>query len=234
MERGDARPRWPLGSAGQIAHAVALSLAVVSHFIVGFAIVAPALGLRHDEVFGGSGRALLMTAAQGVWAWGVVIGLGLLRLGRLSLRDLGWRLDALAREVPLGVLGALGLVVVMLGPSVVTHRASVGELLSGIGGFTAGQRAEIVLIGLLAASIEETVFRGYLQPGLVARLGFAKGLAVGALVFGLYHLPMGLPAHAIVTKIASGFVLGALRGRDRSLVPSATAHFLFWQLVGFT
>ncbi|MCE7889956.1 MAG: CPBP family intramembrane metalloprotease [Sorangiineae bacterium PRO1] len=226
--------RWPLGSGAQLTHAVVVSFAIITHFFVGFALIGPALGLTPDRVFDGSSAALLMTAAQGVWGLGLVVGVGLLLIGRLKPADVGWRFHDLGRDVALGALGALLLIVCVLGPAVLAGRLGVGETLATIRGFSPGQRAQILLIGVLAAGTEETVFRGYLQPGLVARLGFPAGLLVGALLFGLYHFPMGLPLGHLASKAVSGVVLGLLRGRDRSLVAPAFAHFLFWQLVGFT
>ncbi|MGE0791721.1 MAG: lysostaphin resistance A-like protein [Sandaracinaceae bacterium] len=226
--------RWELGSNAQLLHAVILSVAIISHFIVGFVIVGPALGLGPDEVFGGSVAAILMTIAQGVWGLGVVLGGGLFWIGKVSLRDVGWHTDTLGRDLALGAVGAVVLVLALFGPLVAAGMVDVGETVRGIAGFTLGQRVEILFIGLLAAAIEETTFRGYLQPGLVARLGFPAGLVIGAVIFGLYHLPMGIPPLMLALKCVSGLILGLLRGRDRSLFASGFAHFLFWQLVGFS
>jgi membrane protease YdiL (CAAX protease family) len=224
--------RWRLGSGAQIAHAVAISFFVVSHFIVGFVIVGPLLGV--EDPFEGSAASIVMTAVQGVYGYVVVIGLALMLVNHVKVRELGWRLDQLLGvNIALGIGGAIALVIVMFGPMIALGRVELGETLHTITTFTIGQRVQMALIGLLAATIEETVFRGYLHRGLVERLGFPAGLVLGAIVFGLYHLPMGIPLPAIGAKIASGLVLGALRGKDRSLVAPATAHFVFWQIAGF-
>jgi membrane protease YdiL (CAAX protease family) len=224
--------RWGLGSGKQIAHAIAISVLLVTHFIVGFG-AAHAMGLPRDEFFGGSPRAILMGAIQGLWAWGLVIGVGLLVVGRVRLRQVGWHEPPRGRDVAFGLLGAAALLALVFGPLLVSGKLDAAALAQTIAGFSAAQRFEIFLIGLLAASTEETVFRGYLQTGLVARLGFPVGLLLGAVIFAVYHLPMGIPPLHLALKGVSGLVLGLLRGRDRTLWAPAIAHFLFWQIAGF-
>jgi membrane protease YdiL (CAAX protease family) len=223
-----------MGEPGQIVHAVAVSLALVTHFFFGLGLIGPLLGLRPQDTFNGGWEAITMTLAQGVWGLGLVVGVGLMAVARVGPRDLGWRFDRMPRDVPRGVLGAMLLVALVIAPVIVSGKASIKEVLASMGSFTAGQRVEILLVGTLAALIEETVFRGYLMPGLVARVGFPAGLVLSAIIFGAYHAPLGLPVAALALKVVSGVVLGLVRGRDGSIIPSALAHFLFWQIMGFT
>lgn len=61
---------------------------------------------------------------------------------------------------------------------------------------------------------EELLFRGLLQGALVARLGAARGIGLGAALFGLAHAPFSLP-FALVAGVAGlgyGWVL-QLSGR---------------------
>jgi membrane protease YdiL (CAAX protease family) len=98
-------------------------------------------------------------------------------------------------------------------------------------GFSAAQRLLFLIIGLDAAFTEESLFRGYLQPTLVHKLGFPAGLLVMAAIFALYHLK--LRPVVLLGKLLLGIVFGLLRGRDRPLWSSAIAHGLLWVVLGF-
>lgn len=58
----------------------------------------------------------------------------------------------------------------------------------------------------VTALAEELLFRGLLQGALIARLGAARGIGLGALLFGLAHAPFGA-AFAVVAGLA-GFGYG--------------------------
>lgn len=53
----------------------------------------------------------------------------------------------------------------------------------------------------VAVLAEELLFRAWLQPVLVARLGVARGVALTALLFGAAHLPFS-PLFALVAGVA--------------------------------
>jgi membrane protease YdiL (CAAX protease family) len=87
-----------------------------------------------------------------------------------------------------------------------------------------------VIMGLVAAIPEETIFRGILQPTLQRKLGRWTGLVVGALVFAVYHFMFRWPA--LLGKIGSGLVFGTLRERTGTLWAPAIAHALTWAVLG--
>ncbi|MCQ4348770.1 CPBP family intramembrane metalloprotease [Pseudomonas stutzeri] len=66
----------------------------------------------------------------------------------------------------------------------------------------------------VTALAEELLFRGLLQGALVERLGAARGIAVGAALFGLAHLPFstGFAIAAALAGLGYGWVL-RLSGR---------------------
>jgi membrane protease YdiL (CAAX protease family) len=62
------------------------------------------------------------------------------------------------------------------------------------------------------------------------RFGALPGVLLGAGLFAVYHLDFA-PA-SLIYKLRMGAILGAARGRDRSLVAPALAHFCNWAVIG--
>lgn len=216
-------PSVRLAAGAVLAQTVTLALL----FAVSFGLLADA------DPFDGSLRDFaVLGLIHGVNA-ALVVGLGLVLLGGRSLQGLGWAADPqLGRSLALGTLGALACVVLV---------ASWGLVFGGLPGFTGAfeafatmppeQRLLCVGIGLGAAFIEESVFRGTLQPALVARLGRPAGIALGAVIFSAYHLKFGLVG--FVTKALFGCVFGALKESTGRLWAPALAHAGVWMVVGF-
>jgi membrane protease YdiL (CAAX protease family) len=149
----------------------------------------------------------------------------------VSLGELGWRTRSLPRTVGLGVVGfaACALVTFGLWFSLGPGRSG-GEFVRAILTISTPQRLLFALIGLQAAFVEETLFRGYLQPALVARRGNFQGVLLTAMIFALYHL--NFRPIALVGKLLFGVVFGVLRERDRGLFAPALAHALLWTAIG--
>jgi membrane protease YdiL (CAAX protease family) len=225
--------RWPFGSGRSISHALFLTLALAGTFVIGYGVVGPALGLERDRLHDGSAGALAAVAATGLLQLTLVIGLGLLAWGRLSLRELGWAVRSLARELWLGAAGAailalcVTVVVLALGGNL---RALGHDILH----FTPSQRVQMLLIGVFAALVEETLFRGYWHATLKRRYGARSALVLGALVFTLYHAPFLPQLPALLAKFSFALVLGGLREHSGTLLAPAFAHFGLWQIMGFT
>jgi CAAX protease family protein len=149
---------------------------------------------------------------------------------RAALLDLGWRIE---RPVPELALALLGSAAVMLGLAAVfvpLEGRRVGDVLDQIASYSASERLGFLAIGIQAALVEETLFRGWLQSTLVELHGFAVGLAITAVVFGLSHLT--LDPVRLSALIFIGLVYGALRGRTHSLLAPAIAHVLTWVVWG--
>lgn len=73
---------------------------------------------------------------------------------------------------------------------------------------------------LMAAVIEEMLFRGLLQRALERRLGVAPGLVLSALAFALIHFNPWWMAQILIL----GITLGVLAWRSDSIFPSILVH----------
>jgi uncharacterized protein len=223
-------PRWAFGSRAQLAHALLLVVLLTAVFAAlrGLAarMLGPDMGLDVPSVglFAMLGLAVLVQA-------GAVVGLGLVRWARLPLAELGWHSSNPGRDCAAGLVGFLAVAAVVLG----LRAAEGGPLPETLGLWLhqpLGARAVALCIGLLASFNEESVFRGYLQKGLVARLGPAAGILLGAAVFALYH--GNFQPVALLGKTLLGLVFGLLAFVRQGLLPGALAHLLTWGVMGFT
>lgn len=93
--------------------------------------------------------------------------------------------------------------------------SSVDEMLEG--GFWA-----IMTAVVMAPILEEYLFRGVIQSSLIARLGTARGIIVGAAIFGVIHF---VPQQ-VVYAFALGLVLGFVYYMSKSLVTVIALHFI--------
>jgi membrane protease YdiL (CAAX protease family) len=223
-------PRWPLGSRGQLLHALllVLLLMLVLGLLQAVAARGEEGGFQPDEP---SSRLFLLLGVAVLLQTCGVVGLGLLLWGRESLRGLGWLSRSLLADLGVGVLGFVLLAAVVLCLSAVLGNP-LRETLSSWLHQPPRVRLLALGIGCLAAFNEESLFRGYLQPGLVARAGPVGGVLFGAIVFALYHA--NFAPVALLGKLLFGLVFGALAYKRRSLVPSGLAHLLTWGVMGFS
>jgi membrane protease YdiL (CAAX protease family) len=221
--------RWPLGSTSRLVHGLALTVLLAGSFPV-MAIAASLFGVDLEQGFTTAPSTFAMFATVSGYRVAVV-AIGIVVWGKVDLRALGWTGEGMRRSVGLGVAGAALAIAVTALVAILAFGESVGQIVATVGSFTIGQRLLFVMIGLDAGFTEESLFRGYLQPTLVRKLGFPGGLLVTAIVFGLYHLKLR-PA-VLVGKVVLGLVFGLLRGQDRPLWVSAIAHALLWVVVGF-
>jgi membrane protease YdiL (CAAX protease family) len=220
--------RWPAASPARLIHSIGLCVALASSFVL-TGVGLGAAGVSLEQFMSGSAASFAVLLGMAVFRSGLVVGLGLLVVGKTSLRELGWRTERLGRSLVLGLAGGVAVIAFTVGVSMLMG-STFGELMAQLTGYSAGQRLLFLCIGLEAAFSEETLFRGYLQPALVERLRFPAGLFVMASVFAVYHLnPRLVP---LAAKVCLGLAFGLMRGRDRPLFISATAHGLLWAAVG--
>jgi membrane protease YdiL (CAAX protease family) len=224
--------RWPVESGTRLMHcALFLLVRTPVIFGLGFSVLPALLGME-QLLEGGFKSVLLVALVLGVFDVGVMLRLGLMRVGGIpNWRALGWRLENSASQVLLGVMGfclcAAGLVLGLWAQGVL----DIGSLLRTVADFSWSQRLCFIAIGVLGgALVEESFYRGYLQPALVSRFGLVFGVVATAIIFDLAHLNFQ-PA-ALISKFVSGLVFGALRGENRSLLAPAIAHALFWFVAG--
>jgi membrane protease YdiL (CAAX protease family) len=81
-----------------------------------------------------------------------------------------------------------------------------------------------IMAVLIAPSIEEIFFRGFMQPALVKSFGIFGGIVLTALVFGFSHAQYLDYSTALAAVIVIGLVLGITRHYTNSVVPGIFAH----------
>jgi membrane protease YdiL (CAAX protease family) len=201
--------------------------------LLAFALLFGVLPLPPADLWKGHAVVIATTVLSGGLAMVCVVWLGIVRLGRVSWRDLGWHTERLGLSLGLGVLGTALLSAYVLGKLAAAGGLSQMNVLATITSYTPAQRLLFLVLGLSAAAVEESLFRGYLQPALAAKIGLAGGIVLGAVVFAAYHVFFfGPDVRALLGKVPSGIILGALRARRGSLVAPLLAHFSLWQIFG--
>jgi membrane protease YdiL (CAAX protease family) len=175
------------------------------------------------------GPALFAAVAVGGLAGAGVVGL-LLRAGGRTHAELGWSGWRPARDLELGLVGALA----MLLATVLVAWAAFGdaaprELALIAAGWAWPARALFLLIGLSAAYAEESIFRGWLQKAAVARYGRWLGIGGVAFLFALLHFS---PPAGLAVKLLIGLVLGLLADWTGALWAPALAHAAYWLVLG--
>lgn len=111
-------------------------------------------------------------------------------------------------------------------------RHAIAYIADTIAHYTPQQRALFVLMGIIAAIPEETVFRGIIQPTLQNKVGRWSGILLTAVVFALYHVQYALVLPRLISHTCWGLVLGLLRERTGTLWAPAIAHALMWFILG--
>ena len=227
-------PRWPIGTAGALWLAFLL---VVGHYLAMFGVggvLTILLGI-HDrrEIWQAPPAAFIINIGVGLFEIGVVLRLGMGRFARLSFRDVGWR--GLARRD--GAYGILGFALLAISLTCVLAAESgfadtIADIVDTVAHYTPQQRVFFVLMGLIAAIPEETIFRGIVQPTLQAKVGRWPGILLTAVIFSVYHVHYAFTLPVIVSHTCSGVILGLLRERTGTLWAPAIAHALVWVILG--
>lgn len=127
------------------------------------------------------------------------------------------------------IAGALGLAGLL---TTLGFAAINGGVVRGPGvPFSAGLVLLGVALTLLQVSTEELLFRGWLQPALIERIGVPLGIVLGAALFAAFHLPSGVRAPlSLVNLMLGGVWFGLLAQRSGGLVAPIAAHFA-WNAV---
>jgi len=226
------RPRWPLGSPKRIAHAALLGVLQPVVPLALFVGLGPVLFDREGALAPPGPLAFASVVLVAALALAVLVGGGLSWLGRVSPGALGLRRDRLGRGLLIG-LGALAVYLGSFALILWATRPDAAQILRAVLSLSVGERALFLVVGLAIALFEEPVFRGYLQPALIARLGWAGGVAVTALVFAAWHPPhFSVPGFLI--RLSLGLVTGLTRGRDQPLTAAIVAHTLLWPVLGLS
>jgi len=198
---------------------------------VGTAIVARSVLGDDVDLFGGTRTAVMVIAAL-LTCDAVGTTTALWRIGRQTPTTLGWPSAHLGRDVVVGVagfgvcVGWLALVMLAVGGTAAIH-----EVIDSIAAYSPSQRVCFVAIGVLGGAVaEESLYRGYLQPALVGKLGVIGGIVVTSLVFSLLHFNFN-PV-SVVAKFLLGCTYGVVAWRTGSLTAPAVTHALVWVVIG--
>jgi len=85
-----------------------------------------------------------------------------------------------------------------------------------------------IALTVLQAGAEEVLFRGWLQPALIERIGVAPGVLAGALVFVGFHAIGAVPSIlALVNLLLGGLWFGLLALRSGGILAPLAAHFAY-------
>jgi membrane protease YdiL (CAAX protease family) len=83
-----------------------------------------------------------------------------------------------------------------------------------------------VALTLFQAAAEELLFRGWLQPVIVERIGAAGGIVLTAVLFGAFHMLGGTGgAISLVNLALGGLWFGLLAWRSGGVLAPLMAHF---------
>lgn len=208
---------------------VLIVLQLLFVFVFGMMLVGPRIFPNPENMFQPSlALSLFIVAATLFGAVGLVWYGSVKSVGR-TWRDLGWHADQLPAQIALGVLGGVvccGVLTVVL----LVLGVPLSEIFASMRDLTLAERLTFLAIGVQAAFIEESLFRGNLLPALERKMSGKAATPLSAVIFAAYHLnpnPVSL-----VSKTVFGLVYAGLRKAKGSLVAPAIAHGLFWTVVG--
>jgi hypothetical protein len=226
--------RWPIGTTGALWLAFLL---IIGHYVAMFGVggvLAIVLGI-HDrrEIWQAPPAAFLINLGVGLFEIGVVLRLGMCRYARLSFREAGWSGLAL-RDFAYGVLGLalFALVITCVFAAESGFNDAIAYIADTIAHYTPQQRVFFVLMGVIAAIPEETIFRGIMQPTLQQKVGRWPGILLTAVIFAVYHVHFQFALPRIISHLCWGLILGMLRERTGTLWAPAIAHALVWIVLG--
>lgn len=160
-----------------------------------------------------------------------IVYLGLIKLGHVSLKRLGWTSHRLGQSVALGLIGTL------VGMAALGWLYQTGEFTDIQISLTPAFDVRKVLLAALmgfaiAAWIEQSLLPGYIQPMLIEKWGYWPGIIVQAALWPAFHIGWFTTWQDFLSGFVFGLIFGLLRGRDRSLVAGALMHGLNWVLIG--
>jgi uncharacterized protein len=148
-----------------------------------------------------------------------------MRYGRPVMESLGWRRSTFGIGAALGAGVLLAVVVQALAMVLKTPEKSPIEQFTNT-------PFSIVLVSVMAVGFapffEELFFRGFLQPLLTRDLGVSVGIVVTGCLFGGLHLFEygNLWQYGLAIAVV-GVVLGYIRQRSGSVIPSTVVHACF-------
>lgn len=161
---------------------------------------------------------------------GLIVGLGIVKWGKTSLRDLGWTSKNIGVAIAVGliqsavIIAAIGGVYFAMG-----GMEGLREYGHAIVSLTIAQRVFFTVAGIRNAFFEETLFRGDLSKAIEVRFGAIAAVVLSSAVFALHHRT--LSPISLGMKFAMGAIWALSAIRMKTLVPSALSHALTWAIV---
>ena len=157
------------------------------------------------------------------------------RYDKPVLSSLGWRRSVSDRTLVLIGLGGLVLSPVVSLVAALAHTPEVHmEALDQL----EKQPVILAMFGIMAVSIaplfEELLFRGFLQPLFTRTFGVVAGILITAVLFGSLHGPEYKMVWQYVAAVSFvGVVLGIVRYRTGSIIPSTVMHACYNAVAAF-
>jgi membrane protease YdiL (CAAX protease family) len=214
---------------GFIAVPTALVVAMLGGLVV---FLAAALG-GGDLQKPGPAANLGATFVQDMVFVGVALGLAAM-VGRPRAEDFGLRLPRLWPAVGWSLLTYVAIAIVGVLASAafgVTERDQQNILVDlGIGKGSAWLYVAAFVVCVMAPLCEEFLFRGFVFPALLPRLGLAAAALISGAIFGVIHVtnylgePWRLAGASIVTLVTLGTLFALLFYKTRSLIPCIALH----------
>ncbi len=162
--------------------------------LAGFAVILALAILYYAKSKGSDLNASLVLAALSALPFAAF-----LLVRRQPLRSAGWGRANLTLGLQFGL--ALALLVIFI------HNR-ISTILGGV----SGDQITALLFWLAICLLEESIFRGYIQPRLSAWLGDLPGWVLAAALFALWHLPLWLSRGEILSSVLPGLVLTFVQG----------------------
>ncbi len=213
----ERRPFW---GYVDLALVIGLLVAFVAAILLGAAVFVFALpSLRRDQ------GPLLLPTQIALYA-AVYLSLRLvfgLRYQKPVLTSLGWR--AAKFNLFLVAAGGVLLAFIVSALAALVHTPKVPSPVESL----MNSPVLLSLFGVMAVTLapffEELFFRGFIQPLLTRSLGIIAGIVLTGIVFGALHAPEYSFAwqYAVAVSLV-GIVLGWIRVRSNSIIPSTVMH----------
>lgn len=145
------------------------------------------------------------------------------RYGRPVMVSLGWRRSKF--NLWIAAIGGMVLAFAVSGLATLLHTPKVDSPIDKL----VSSPILLAVFGVMAVTIapvfEELLFRGFIQPLLVRTFGLIAGIVLTAILFGSLHAPEYSFAWQYVVAVALvGVVLGWIRARANSIIPSTIMH----------
>lgn len=138
----------------------------------------------------------------------------------------GLNFKNLKNNIFLGIIGFFAAFIITIIISIIYSKISVIPEIPSTSFFSMNRDVLIFSAILIAPLREELLFRGILQPMLANKTNRIAGLIITAILFTGCHFVYGSTILIYIKLFVLSIILGILRYRSNSIVPSYVAHLL--------